>query len=249
MLRLLIVCGLFAGSFLFAQTPNEDLKKDLKSFLENKSFPELLNEFKQETIQLTVTGRQERSIARRPYHMQDGYRCQVFAGTSLQKKKKIANQLKALNLDSVYVLQDESLFKVQVGNFQQRTDAEALLTQLQNAGYSGAWIIEGDVRVAKSEAEQQAIAEQENKLEQQFSSEQNYYYAIQVMATVDSEKAKQLSRDMELRTQQPVQAAPQGSIWKVLVGKFNSRTDAEQLLRELKKGGFNDAWVTQISSH
>ena len=166
--------------------------------------------------------------------MQDGYRCQVLPEHRCRAPKKSANQLKALNLDSVYVLQDESLFKVQVGNFQQRTDAEALLTQLQNAGYSGAWIIEGDVRVAKSEAEQQAIAEQENKLEQQFSSEQNYYYAIQVMATVDSEKAKQLSRDMELRTQQTGSGGSARQYMESIGRQFNSRTDAEQLFRELK---------------
>lgn len=220
---------------------------NLKQFLESRSFPELISTYKRDRVSLITEGKRAKIIAAQPYRVEKGYRCQAFAGTQQENARRVAEQLRALQLDSVYVIYENSLYKVQIGNFDNRRDAEILLDKLRYSKVQGVWIVEADVHRPKSIEEQQAFQQQQLE-EQQFEEQPGYYYAIQVFATNDQLKAAQLKEALARDLGQPVEAISQASSWKVLVGKFSNRSGAEEYLKKLKREKFADAWITQVPS-
>jgi cell division septation protein DedD len=220
---------------------------ELKEFLESRSFPELIASHGQDQISVYIEGREVKAIAARPYTIEKGYRCQTFASADYANAYQAAEKARALKLDSVYVIESENLFKVQMGNFKDRRSAEILLDRLKYAGVKGAWIVETEVHIPKTAREMQAI-EQQQMIRQQAAQTKNIYYAIQVLATNDLAKAEQLKATIENDYKQSAEIIRQESIWKVLVGRFSNRNEAESLLQILKRQNFSDAWITQVTS-
>jgi hypothetical protein len=223
------------------------MSPDLKQFLESRSFPELINTYKRDHISLFTEGKRAKIIAARPYTVEKGYRCQVFAGTQKENAENAADKIRALQLDSVYVTYSDAdgLYKVQVGNFDNRRDAEILLDKLRYAKVQGAWVVETDVHLPKSPEERQEYEAEQIK-QQEIEQQPGFYYAIQVFATSDSLKAYQLKDVLDKDLNQPVDVINHESTWKVLVGKFPDRSSAEEYLRVLKRERFGDAWITQV---
>ena len=241
-----LFCLVFALPFS-ARAQSAEASEHLKSFLENRGFLELIAKYKQEHITLKAEGKKAGRIAARPYRMGKGYRCQAFAGASLANAQQVAARLRSLNFDSVYVFKSErGLYKVQIGDFDNREGAVALLDRLRNAGVKNAWIVESDIRIAKSPDEKNAFEDQKNSKQRQFDLEQKFFYAIQVFATGDSLKALKLREVFQTETQNPAEVVREDSIWKVLIGRFKQRSEAEQLLKSLKRRRFVDAWITQV---
>ena len=63
--------------------------------------------------------------------------------------KEILSNIQALNLDSVYMVQEQNLFKVQMGNYGERREAEIMLDRLRYAGIENAWIVNATIHVPK----------------------------------------------------------------------------------------------------
>jgi len=242
----ILLCFVFALPFS-VRAQSTEASDHLKSFLENRSFLELIAKYKQEHITLRAEGKKAGQIAARPYRIGKGYRCQAFAGASLANAQQVAARLRSLDFDSVYVFKSErGLYKVQIGDFDNREGAVELLDRLRNAGIKNAWIVESDIRIAKSPEEKGAFEDQKNSRQQQFDLEQEFFYAIQVFATGDSLKALKLREVFQTETQNPAEVVREDSIWKVLIGRFKQRSEAEQLLKSLKRRRFVDAWITQV---
>lgn len=239
--------SLFLLVFLWNGTGYSQMSPDLKQFLESRSFPELINTYKKDQLSLFTEGQRAKAIASRPYTVGKGYRCQVFASTQLESAEQVAAKVRALEMDSVYVIHsfDDNLYKVQVGNFDNRKDAEILLDKLRYAKVQGAWIVETDIHVPRSPEEVQEYQEEQIK-QQELEAQPGFYYAIQLFATGDSIKAFQMKTELENSFTQPVQVINHQSTWKVLMGKFTERSSAEEFLKALKKGKFKDAWITQV---
>lgn len=71
-----------------------------------------------------------------------GYRIQVFASSNIDE----ANAAKAVaaervNHDSVYVVYDPPVYKVRVGDYPTRLEANQQLSRLINNGYPDAWVV------------------------------------------------------------------------------------------------------------
>jgi len=238
--------GIFLLMCLWNETGYSQMSPDLKQFLESRSFPDLINTYKRDKISLFTEGQRAKIIASRPYTVGKGYRCQVFASTQSESAEQVADKIRALDLDSVYVVySNDNLYKVQIGNFDNRRDAEILLDKLRYAKVQGAWIVETDVHLPKSPEEVQEYEEEQIK-QQEIEEQPGFYYAIQVFATGASVRAFQLKTELENNFTQPVEVLNHQSTWKVLVGKFPERSSAEEFLRVLKKGKFKDAWITQV---
>ena len=220
------------------------MSQDLKAFLESRSFPELIAEHAQESITIRVDGVEAKAIAARPYTIGTGYRCQIFASADYPNARQKADEVRALKLDSVYVVDDDNLYKVQVGNYTERRQAEITLDRLKYAGINGAWIVQTDIHIPKTQMEMQAI-EDNRVAREEAARNSSVYYTIQVFATTDRSKAEQLQRVVENDYNQPTEIIRQKSFWKVLIGRFSDRNDAEDFLKVLKRQKFSDAWITQ----
>lgn len=71
-----------------------------------------------------------------------GYRIQVFASSSIDE----ANGAKAIAIqrvqhDSVYVVYDPPVYKVRIGDYPTRLEANQQLARLVNIGYPDAWVV------------------------------------------------------------------------------------------------------------
>jgi cell division septation protein DedD len=74
--------------------------------------------------------------------MSDKYRIQIFAGTNKAGADDVAGKAKDLAGDEIYIVQEQGLWKVRVGDFETKELAEKALTNWKNQGYSSAWIVE-----------------------------------------------------------------------------------------------------------
>ncbi len=237
---LILICGVFPQ--IIAQ--ESEMSGDLKAFLKGRSFPELIAEHAQDHISIYIQGKEAKAIAARPYTIEKGYRCQIFAGADYANARQIFEKARELKLDSIYVIDSGNLFKVQMGNFAERRNAEILLDKLKYAGLSGAWIVETDIHVPKSQQTLEAIT-QRNVARQQAAPNKYSYYTVQILATKDLAKAEQLRRIVENDYRKPTELVSENSYWKVLIGRFSIRSEAEDFLRILKRKNFSDAWITQ----
>ncbi len=76
----------------------------------------------------------------------DGYRVQIIASSYEDNASRVADQVRAAFAGTgVYVEHIQGLYKVRVGDFTGRGDAEAMRGQLRNAGYGDAWIVKEQV--------------------------------------------------------------------------------------------------------
>ncbi len=229
---------------VFAQSPSRESTDEIIATLAEHNFLELIQKYKQgDRITLVSKGRRQARLEARPYRVEKGFRVQVFAGADLANARQVANRLKTLNLDSVYVVGPEAgLYKVQVGNFATRDAARDFNEKLRAAGINNAWVVEADVHTPRttlrsSEASPRVVSSR--------TGSPGFYYAIQVFATRDYAKALQLRDAYQAETRHMTQVKQINSFWKVLIGKFDNRSEAEQLLQSLKRR-FGDAWITQV---
>lgn len=70
-----------------------------------------------------------------------GFRVQIFASASIDEAT--ASQRIALSQisDSVYVVYDPPVYKVRIGDYATRLEANQRLTRLVNMGYDDAWVV------------------------------------------------------------------------------------------------------------
>jgi len=71
----------------------------------------------------------------------EGFRVQVLASKSMIKTDSLSHILNSLLDDSVYVVYETPNYKVRVGDYVIREDADKMRQNLQNLGYRSAWII------------------------------------------------------------------------------------------------------------
>jgi len=70
-----------------------------------------------------------------------GFRIQIFASGSIDEAtaaKRVLNQKVA---DSVYVVYDPPVYKVRMGDYASRLEANQRLTRIVNIGYDDAWVV------------------------------------------------------------------------------------------------------------
>ncbi len=218
------------------------MSTDLKDFIWNRDFKELLDLYADEKIILTDEGDYTKRIAARPYHEKEGMRIQLFAGSDSINALKVASDITALNLDSVYVLKENDLYKVQLGNFTERIEAEKMLNRLYFVGITNAWIVKGTIHEPKKEQEKLIAASVSD------SDETNLMvYAIQVFVTRSHDKAQLLSNRLSQTLKESIRIIKQGEYWKILVGSYTSEEIARKKLNEIREAGFPDAWLSQVA--
>ena len=70
-----------------------------------------------------------------------GFRIQIFASGNIDEATAAQRQLRSKVPDSVYVVYDPPVYKVRVGDYASRLEANQRLTRIVNAGYDDAWVV------------------------------------------------------------------------------------------------------------
>ncbi len=228
-LLVLLACGA-----LHAQ----DLSK-LRDYLWHQDFQSLIDRFAQDSIMLVDKGDRAARIESLPYITTAGLRVQLFAGLNRENAEAIANRVRELQLDSVYVVQSDSLVKVQIGNFTERLEAEKMLDRLRFAGITTAWIVSSQIHVPKVSPVPTVDSGKSA------SQKANLGYTIQLFVTNDVQRAEQIRREAAEQTGLDVSIIHDDDFWKIMAGHFNDETTARAQLKHLQENGYPDAWLTQ----
>lgn len=78
---------------------------------------------------------------------EEGFRVQVLSTLDHESAADLREKLSPQFDDEVYVIFDPPNYKVRVGNYRSRFDAENSQHRLKKLGYRTAWIISSEVRV------------------------------------------------------------------------------------------------------
>jgi len=71
----------------------------------------------------------------------DGFRIQVFETSSSEKANNVFKKYKKKMDDSLYVIFDAPLYKIQYGNFSKKYEAENVKKKLSRKGFNNIWIV------------------------------------------------------------------------------------------------------------
>jgi hypothetical protein len=75
----------------------------------------------------------------------EGYRIQCFASANIDalraEKKRMENKFRY----PAYITAEQALYRLQLGDFFKRVDAEAALAEIRGAGLSDAWIVRAKI--------------------------------------------------------------------------------------------------------
>lgn len=215
--------------------------KELKAFLWKNNFRDMIQKYGQETLTLQDSGLAAQRLNARRYVEVPGFRVQLFAGSSRERAEQVAGRLQHLNLDSVYVVVDNGLYKVQLGNFSERLEAAKMLDRLRFRGETNAWIVQATIHKPKQPVSADSVRAETA------GGEERLAFAIQLFVTGDAHKAQRLQSAFSRKFSLNIRLIKQGDFWKVLAGSFPREEDARRRLKEIQAAGFPDAWITQVS--
>ena len=71
----------------------------------------------------------------------DGFRIQIFETSSSEKANSVLKKYKRKMDDSLYVIFDAPLYKIQYGNFSKKYEAENVKNKLSRKGFKNIWIV------------------------------------------------------------------------------------------------------------
>ncbi len=225
----------------FSHSLNAQMSADLKNYLWNRDIKNLIENEADEIIYLNDQGDSLRRIAAHPYQETAGIRVQLFAGIDFINAEKVAAEVRALDLDSVYVIEEKGIYKVQLGNYTEQLEAEKMLDKLRFVGISNAWITQSTIHTPKKASESTTITH-----DLKGSDTLKVVYAIQVFVTYSSDKAKRLAQKISQKFDN-TRILKQGQYWKILIGRYYSEEIARNKLSYIKNSGYPDAWLTQIT--
>ncbi|HED11848.1 MAG TPA: SPOR domain-containing protein [Caldithrix abyssi] len=171
----------------------------------------------------------------------EGFRVQLFAGLDSLNGRVIAGELQGVMADSVYFFKEKGLYKVQAGDYPWRHKADRMVLDLRKKGYAQGWVVRRLINVPADTS----LAAQADSLQPQkdVTPPVEAKFQIQVLVTSDKEKAQGLAGTLRQRFQQEVYIQPAGTIYKVLLGRFAKRSEAEKVLKKIKQNGYKDAWL------
>lgn len=168
----------------------------------------------------------------------DGFRIQLFAGADSMNVLTSAENIKRSLPDSLYFLKENNLFKIQLGDFLYRNDADLKLMDLRSHGYPGAWVVKTRINVP---VESLVVSKTEKDTTQAVN--QDAKFRIQVLVTSSAEKAENLIEQLKIQFKHESYFDKSGTFYKIYLGRFGTREQAENTLSQVKNAGYTDAWL------
>ncbi|MFQ6103931.1 MAG: SPOR domain-containing protein [Candidatus Glassbacteria bacterium] len=79
---------------------------------------------------------------------QYGYRVQLYATRDVEKARNVAESARRLFGEKTYIEYQEPLYKVRVGDYLLRDQAEGMRHRVASSGFEDAWIVETTIRTS-----------------------------------------------------------------------------------------------------
>ena len=175
------------------------------------------------------------------YRQIEGLRVQVFAGLDSLNAKNIRHQLANAQSDSVYLFKEKGLFKIQVGDYPYRMEADRKKQELKTAGFKGAWVVQTLINVPLDSMN----IESDNKSIREEKRPRNEGFKIQVLATGDKMRAEEVVQTLKQQFNYAAFSQKVKDLYKVYLGYFSDRQEAEKVLQDVRINGYPDAWIVK----
>ena len=159
----------------------------------------------------------------------EGFRIQIFAGLDSLNALSSRSQAADLVSDSVYLLADKGLLKVQVGDYPYRYQADTMRDKFRKNGFPGAWIILRTILIPADTSDTDATGAGTFK--------------IQIIATGSESRAGEIINEITGQLSLSAFSEKSGTLYKVFVGYFKEEQEAREALKKIREGGYPDAWL------
>ena len=137
-----IFFGVFLLSTLIGQKDERFNSNRLKDIL--PKFPKIQHSF----IRTNINNSDSLTLDTTKVEM-DGFRVQVFSTRFSNTADSIKTVLGKIVVEKIYITFDAPIYKVRVGNFVSRNNAEKMKHRLVKLGYNSSWIIRSKVFLRK----------------------------------------------------------------------------------------------------
>jgi hypothetical protein len=84
---------------------------------------------------------------------QEGYRLQIFESSSVEEANRTLRKFERSLKDSVYVVFEAPLYKLRLGNFVTKKEAEKQKAILNKKGYKNIWIVRSRIEQSSQNSE------------------------------------------------------------------------------------------------
>ena len=84
---------------------------------------------------------------------QEGYRLQIFESSSVEEANRTLRKFERSLKDSVYMVFEAPLYKLRLGNFVTKKEAEEQKANLNKKGYKNIWIVRSRIEQSSKNSE------------------------------------------------------------------------------------------------
>jgi hypothetical protein len=180
----------------------------------------------------------------------EGFRVQIFAGIDTLNAIATRSQAATIVPDSVYLLKDQGLLKVQVGDYPYRYQADKVRNQFRKEGFGGAWVILRTILIpfeADTSGSVQVLTDS-NTVDQPIApvaepAVEQGKYKIQIIAIASEDKATAIVENLKQNMNYQAFYEKSGNLYKVFVGYFKEEATAREALGKMRESGYPDAWL------
>ncbi|KPK90555.1 hypothetical protein AMJ80_08250 [bacterium SM23_31] len=167
----------------------------------------------------------------------DFFKIQVLAAQTFDRAQEEKKRLREYTEKTIFLVSENNLWKVQIGDFTSRVEAEKERDLLQKFGWIDAWLIQYRSSINPEKIQEQSILDPPT------------FFTVQLIATTNKTEAENMLNNLILLDIKNATLAKEGDFWKIQVGNFNDYSEAVKTLNQVKKMGFNDSWITKRSKH
>ncbi len=161
-------------------------------------------------------------------HKISGYRIQIFAANNKENAEKVLKEAQTSNLlgdEKIYILLREGKYKVQIGDFKSRLDAQEFRSKIRDK-YPSSFVTD---KILVFTTEKPVVVTGE--------------FFIQLGAFTNNESANKLKSLLANMNYRNVSVLEEDGVKKVVMGSYRSRDEAELVKAELVNRKFTDAWI------
>lgn len=148
-----------------------------------------------------------------------GFRVQIFSTESEEKAVELVERVKFLLPYNTHIHFEDGSYKVRVGDFIYKNEADAAAEEIRLGEFDDSWVVECPISLSQDGFRIQLAA-----MNSPFNA---------------STYAKLVESDMNI----PIHVVKENDIWKVRVGDFISKAEAEDFKTRLNEMGYSEVWV------
>lgn len=173
------------------------------------------------------------------YKQIDGYRVQTFAGLDSINGVLAAKDARKTLEDTVYFFKEKGLFKIQIGDYLYRNDADLKVLDLRKNGISNGWVVRRLINVPFDSTRQLDVAKLDTV------PIVNKPFTIQILVTSNLQNAQSTIAQLESQFQTKAYYVQKEQLYKIFIGEFETREQAEKFLNKVRSNGYKDAWLVK----